>query len=355
MLSWDGLNRAASFQRPGTKQRLRLAKQGKEIPPKAYSVTSGANDPKVDFRAVARLLEDAATLVIERIDQVHEPIGDLCRMLEAELGSDADAFAFASWRETQGFPTHWDYEAGFILQLDGVKHWRVFAPERQYPTKQDFRNRHGKPPATPVWEGDLKPGDLLYMPGGWWHDALAKTSRTLHVSLGTYPQTGVDLLDHLLQELQDEENVRTPLPRFASESEQQKYIEGLRSAVDAKLRSLTVASVLQKFDAKAGARARLSLPWNAVQDDIPPEAWVHWLVPRSINLEKTSGDEITFEAVNDKITIAAIALPLIEDLAKRRKAQFRELRSAHPTLPVDAILLGLVSAGLIAIADSPVI
>jgi hypothetical protein len=46
---------------------------------------------------------------------------------------------------------------------------------------------------------------------------------------------------------------------------------------------------------------------------------------------------------------------VIRDLASRRKFPFSELRSRHPHLPVEAIVLRLVSAGLVAIADDAVI
>ena len=199
----------------------------------------------------------------------------------------------------------------------------------------------------------MNPGDLLYIPGGWWHDALAVTARTLHVSFGLFPTTGLMVANDMLHELEDDELARTPLPRFASETEQQDYMSHLRRAIDTKLRNLTVKSVLDKLDSRARARARLSMPWNAVQEivAIPGYAWIHWLPPRPIVMKDAGADEIMFEALGDRITIAAVALPLVQDLISRRKATFNELSSGHPKLPVETILLELVSAGIVAIAD----
>jgi ribosomal protein L16 Arg81 hydroxylase len=356
LLSWDGLNRATTLQRRNC-QQLRLAKDGKLLSQRAFSKRETNRDGEfwsIDFRSVGRLLEEGATLIVDRIDETHEPLGNFCRMFEAELGSDADAFAFASRRQTKGFPTHWDVEEGFVAQLDGTKHWRVFKPERLHPTLQDQKMRRNEsPPTRPYWEGDMNPGDLLYIPGGWWHDALAVTARTLHVSVGLFPTTGLMVANDMLREMEEDEVARAPLPRFASETAQQDYMSHLRCAIDAKMRDLTVKSVLEKFDSRARARARLSMPWNAVQevDAIPGHAWIHWLPPRPIAMREAGADEIIFEALGDRMTIAAVALPLVRDLISRRKAIFSELSSGHPELPVETILLDLVSAGLVAIAD----
>ena len=249
LLTWDGLNRATTLQRRHRPQ-LRLAKDGIVISQQQFSTkeTNAFGDFwTINFRSVRRLLEDGATLLVDRIDETHEPLADCCRMLEAELGSSSFADAFASWRQNPGFPTHWDAEQVFVVQLIGTKHWRVLKPERLYPTQQD-QKRTEKPPTHPYWEGDMHPGDLLYIPGGWWHDALAASAGTLHVSLSLFPATGLTVVSAMMRELQEDELARTPLPRFASEAEQQRYMSSLRSTVDEKMRGFTVKSVLNNLD-----------------------------------------------------------------------------------------------------------
>jgi len=357
LLSWDGLNKATSVWRKNFPP-LRLAKDGKILSQQQFSSReTNANGEfwSINFRMVRQLLEEGATLVVDRMDQTHEPLADYCRMFEAELGSDAFADVFASWRQTPGFPTHWDPEQGFVAQLIGTKHWRVFKPERLHPMAKD-KSRNDSPPAQPYWEGDMNPGDLLYIPGGWWHDALAVSARTLHVAVGLFPATGLTVMNAILKDISEDERVRAPLPRFASESEQQDYMSHLRSAVDTKLRGLTVKSVLNSLDARARVRTRLSMPWSAVPETeaIPANAWIHWLPSRRPTV-KEIGTEITFEAIGVRFSFAVVGLPVIQDLISRRKSPFRELCSRHPQLPVEKILLGLVSVGLVAIADEPAI
>lgn len=358
LLSWDGLNRASTIPRKH-RPALRLAKDGKVLSEAEFSAkTTSAHGEfwRVDFNAVRRLLEGGATLVLDRIDEAHEPIAEVCRMLEAELGSTAFADAFASWRQTPGFPTHWDPEQVFIAQVIGTKHWRVLKPDRLHPTQQDKGRRKESAPRESYWEGDLNAGDLLYIPGGWWHDAVAVSERTLHVSLSLFPSTGLTLTNHLLRTLEDEELARMPLPRFAPESEQEDYMRRLRSLVDSKMRALTVNWVIGQLDARAPARNRLSLPWSAVPRDepIPHNAWIHWLPPRPIMVRETSA-EFVFEALGTRFAFPISFLPIVKDLIVSRRLPCGEICARHSHAPVEKILLGLVSAGLIAIAEQSVI
>jgi ribosomal protein L16 Arg81 hydroxylase len=358
LLSWDGLNRATTLQRR-YRPPLRLAKDGRVLPQQQFSTkVSNPNGEfwSVNFRAVRKLLQEGATLLIDRIDETHEPIADCCRMLEAELGSEAWADTFASWQQTQGFSTHWDVEEVFIAQVVGRKHWRVFKPSVLHPTKHDKNSPRDILPSEPYWEGDLNPGDILYIPAGWWHDALAMSGRTLHVALSLYPDTGLDVLNAMLPELRENELVRSPLPRFATEDEQQDYMTRLRKVVHDKLLGVTVKSALEKRDARAPARTRLSMPWSAPSrtEEIPGDAWIHWLAPRRITVTQ-AGEEIRFDAIGEQFRFVAMVLPVIQDLMERRKTTFEELCSRHPQLPVETILLQLVDVGLVAIAEDSIV
>lgn len=70
---------------------------------------------------------------------------------------------------------------------------------------------------------------------------------------------------------------------------------------------------------------------------------------------KEAGDEFIIEAIGERFTFAAVALSVVRDLISHRKLPFSEICSRHSQLPVEDILLRLVSAGLVAIADDFVV
>ena len=68
------------------------------------------------------LLRDGATLTIDRIDELHAPIAELCQTLERQLDVvRVNANMYASWRETVGLGLHWDPHDVIALQVIGTK------------------------------------------------------------------------------------------------------------------------------------------------------------------------------------------------------------------------------------------
>jgi ribosomal protein L16 Arg81 hydroxylase len=67
----------------------------------------------------------------------------------------------------------------FVLQLDGVKDWTVYHVPVVAPFNEHMVGRPGSDDPTglvgfngaPHWQGQLVPGDLLYIPRGWVHEA----------------------------------------------------------------------------------------------------------------------------------------------------------------------------------------
>jgi ribosomal protein L16 Arg81 hydroxylase len=50
----------------------------------------------------------------------------------------------------------------------------------------------------------MKPGDVLYLPRGQYHEALASSDASLHLSFGIGQPTGIDVISRLLKSLPDE-------------------------------------------------------------------------------------------------------------------------------------------------------
>lgn len=82
-------------------------------------------------------------------------------------------FSYLTPASSLGFAPRWDDIDAFILQVEGKKYWKVYAPENaedtlpldssQNFTDDDLRERK------PVFEGWLEQGDLLYVPRGYVH------------------------------------------------------------------------------------------------------------------------------------------------------------------------------------------
>ena len=142
LLSWARLNEIldahpldwlhAETDGPVVRNRLSLVRRGQAIAPASFfrDVPGPRGNPvrRVDPVRVAQLLRDGASLIVDGIDELHEPIGALAYRLERTLHEPVRVNLYASWTPTPSLERHWDTHDIFVLQVGGRKHWRVYAP-----------------------------------------------------------------------------------------------------------------------------------------------------------------------------------------------------------------------------------
>lgn len=129
-----------------------------------------------------------ATLVMDRIDRKSAPISALCTHLSELIGEKTVANGYAAFGGNGSFGCHWDTHDVFAVQLIGRKHWRVFRPTFELPLKTQSSMSSGHQcPSEPVFDDYLEAGDVLYMPRGWWHEAIPLDGQaTFHVAVGVH-------------------------------------------------------------------------------------------------------------------------------------------------------------------------
>lgn len=85
------------------------------------------------------------------------------------------------------------------IQLIGRKRWKVYKPTFEFPLSgQTSKNHKHECCGEPVFDDILEAGDLLYLPRGWWHNALP-IGETFHVAIGVHSATVMDYVQWLCQ------------------------------------------------------------------------------------------------------------------------------------------------------------
>lgn len=90
---------------------------------------------------------------------------------------------------SQGFAPHYDDIEAFVLQVEGKKHWRVYAPRSAEETlpRVSSPNFAQEEIGEVILDVILEAGDLLYFPRGFIHQAnTVPGHHSLHITLSTY-------------------------------------------------------------------------------------------------------------------------------------------------------------------------
>lgn len=174
--------------------------------------------------------------------------------LQDFFGCFVGANSYLTPANSQGFAPHYDDIEAFILQIEGKKHWRIYNPRKdtEYLPRFSSENFSQDEIGEPALEVTLNPGDLLYFPKGFIHQAKTLPNQhSLHITISCYQKnTWADFLEKLLpaalsQAVEEDVSLRRGLPvgylshvgvsHSDSKSEQREqffsYLEKLMSQV----------------------------------------------------------------------------------------------------------------------------
>ena len=204
LFTWDDLNRALN---------------GSPLPHTGIEVSDargGRRQPKASF-ALLQECRAGASLAFRNMHLFEPRTAELVRALEAETGERNTVNLYLSQPSQHAFPVHYDVDDVFVLHLYGRKAWWVFDRTTDKPTLK-LGPRNEKPPSDPMLECELSPGDVLYIPRGHWHQALAQGGMSLQLVITMETQKGIHFLTWLVDELTNDVRFRHELPlSFAEE------------------------------------------------------------------------------------------------------------------------------------------
>ncbi|MBA3384504.1 MAG: cupin-like domain-containing protein [Actinobacteria bacterium] len=161
-----------------------------------------------DVAHVAEAFDSGTTLVVQGLHHWWPALATFCRSLEASLGHPAQANAYYTPRSAQGLPVHHDTHDVFCLQIAGEKRWLVYDPVWELPLKHQRYDAKLGAPGEPALDVTLQPGDTLYLPRGWLHEAKTSDSDSLHLTIGVNVYSWLDAFKAALEECADHPGFR---------------------------------------------------------------------------------------------------------------------------------------------------
>jgi bifunctional lysine-specific demethylase and histidyl-hydroxylase MINA len=222
LMSWPMLSELLSQTALWSGRSLNLVLDKRKIDPNDYCERAknrdGAEMLVPDLARVGVWLRRGASLVANDIASFTPALRHLTQLIEQALTVKLQTNLYCSWQAHQGFDSHFDLHDVYALHIAGEKRWLIYGCHFEYPINhpayttlgQAFHDQHKGKVSLDV---TLKPGDLLYIPRGWYHDALATSSASLHLACGASAPLGLDLLGLLFEMAGKNVAFRKPLPR----------------------------------------------------------------------------------------------------------------------------------------------
>jgi bifunctional lysine-specific demethylase and histidyl-hydroxylase NO66 len=180
LLTLDDLDRIVSttgLRAPS----FRLVREGRTLPrpsvTRSVRIGSRPVGDLADVQAIHREFAAGATLVLQGLHRSYAPVAELCRSLEVALTHPVQANAYLTPPVAQGLDLHADPHDVFAVQTHGVKRWVVHPPD-----------------GGDVWDLELRPGDVLYLPAGTRHAAQTQDRPSLHLTIGVRTVTLRDVV-----------------------------------------------------------------------------------------------------------------------------------------------------------------
>lgn len=231
--------------------QLRCFQSGAELHPNDYLRAQPnrrrQNIRTLDQAAATRLLDTGATFVLDALDTFDSTMEVATRALQWWSHELVQVNAYLTTRSSAGFPIHWDDHDVIVVQLAGAKSWDVRSHSRRVPMYRDAGLNSTASEET-VWRGTMRPGDVMHIPRGYWHQATRDESQdplSLHLTFGFVKRTGVDWLAWLADQAREIELFRQDLTRSGSAEDRESERERLEAAATSLLGSYPPASYLR--------------------------------------------------------------------------------------------------------------
>lgn len=180
-------------------RRLELRREGK-----AFDDALAPDKVYAHFRA-------GKTLIHAGLNHTRPNLRRLCAILTAKFAAPSEAVAYLTPAGQQGARAHSDPSDVYVIQLEGTKHWRVWAtPEtRRLGVDRDYDLAELGEPALDV---SLRPGDVLYVPYGTPHVAAAEEQVSLHLTVVALARSWSQLMLPIMQQVLDAHEEFWPAP-----------------------------------------------------------------------------------------------------------------------------------------------
>ena len=244
IMTLTGLNALMSMTSVWSPQTMKLFVDRNPVPVPDYcarALALGGEALRPDPDLVQDWISKGASVILNDIDALAPGVRQLANELQKATGGRSQANLYFSMSQHQAFGPHCDVHEVFAVHCNGEKVWNIYENREDTPINHpsfQFGDAERERRAGQVVEQVcMQPGDLLYIPRGLYHDALASENGALHIAFGVTLPKALDLLGIIWEAAVQDPALRADLPHKADAATLGRVLEEIGEKVEAILSS----------------------------------------------------------------------------------------------------------------------
>lgn len=203
-------------------EKLQVLIDNKQIPPNSLfqiQQTTKGTKHLLNASKLQDALNRGSSVVLNDVCELSQGIMEIREIFGTWTGGKLDCNIYFSQKGHQAFPIHYDVHDVLAIQVEGHKHWQIFTEGIEYPINHPiFLGRKQMNPAQkrppPILDFIFEPGDLVYIPSGYFHHATCLEGKSLHLSYGLVEMIGMDIISLAFEMAMRDSFFRTPVKAF---------------------------------------------------------------------------------------------------------------------------------------------
>jgi len=202
----------------------------------SLSLDTNGQNYRPDVNKVQDLVSRGASIILNDIQKHNLNLLKFADDLQKLTNGRCQGNLYFSMASRKAFGPHFDLHDVFAIHFEGEKVWNIYENIEKSPINhpvfklsgEERRKRAGKL----IEQVTLKPGDLLYIPRGQYHDALASQNGALHIAFGLTYFKSIDAMTSLWQNMILNEFMRSDIRVKSNKDDLQSLLKKLSNELN---------------------------------------------------------------------------------------------------------------------------
>lgn len=232
IMSLDILNEILSIRTNWNNKNFIMMLDRKPINYSEYSslfLETAGKFLRPDVDKVQNWISRGSSIVLNEIDSMNTGLMSVANELQNLTGGRCQGNLYFSMQSHQAFGPHCDEHDVFAIHFEGEKIWNIYEnielnpinhPNFKYSPEERIK-KAGKL----IDQVTLRPGDLLYLPRGQYHDALASMSGAIDVAFGLTYLKPIDIISVLWDKLINSDYMRQDIDRKSTKQDLKNHLK----------------------------------------------------------------------------------------------------------------------------------